>query len=80
MADPHDVAATKIARREFNKRHLDTTMADIRASHGVVYVRGVIKPIRGGATDIKAECELIARVLRVKPEIRDVVLDCVYRS
>lgn len=55
-------------------------MADIRASHGVVYVRGVIKPIRGGATDIKAECELIARVLRVKPEIRDVVLDCVYRS
>lgn len=80
MADPNDVNATKVARREFNKRQLDTTMADIRVSHGVLYVRGTIKTIRGGPADPRSECELIARILRTKPEIRDVVLDCSYRT
>lgn len=80
MADPNDVAATKIARREFNKRQVDVGLADIRVSHGVVFVRGVVKPIRGGPTDVKSECEHIARILRQKPEIRDVILDCTYRS
>lgn len=80
MADPNDVKATKIARREFSKRQVDVTMADVRVSHGVVYVKGVVKPVRGGPPDVRAECELIARILRTKPEIRDVVLDCIYRS
>ncbi|MBV6457082.1 MAG: hypothetical protein HONBIEJF_00189 [Fimbriimonadaceae bacterium] len=79
MADPKDVEATKLVRREFNRRAIDTTMADIRVMHGVVYIRGTIKPMRGGG-DPKGEVELIVRVLRTKPEIRDVVVDATFRT
>lgn len=80
MADPKDLEATKLVRREFNRRAIDTSMADIRVSHGVVYIRGTVKPIRGGAADVRSEVELIARTLRTRGEIRDVVLDVTYRS
>jgi len=80
MADPADVALTKLARREFNRRKVDASLADIRASHGVIYIRGVVKSVRGGPVDPRAECEHIARILKTKPEIRDVVLDCIFRS
>lgn len=80
MADPKDVESTKIVRREFNRRAIDTTLADIRVSHGVVYVRGTIKPMRGAGTDVKHEMDIICRALRTRPEIRDVVVDCVFRT
>lgn len=79
MADPKDVEATKIVRREFNRRAIDITMADIRVMHGVAYIRGTIKPMRGGG-DPKSEVELIVRALRTKPEIRDVVVDATFRT
>ena len=80
MADPNDVAMTKAVRREFNRRKLDMTLADVRVSHGVVYVRGTIKAMRGGAEDPKEECALIARILRTRPEIRDVIIECIFWS
>lgn len=80
MADPKDVEGTKVVRREFNRRAIDTTLADIRVSHGVVYIRGTIKPMKGGATDVKHEVELVCRALRTRAEIRDIVVDCVFRS
>lgn len=79
MADPKDVETTKIVRREFNRRALDTTLADIRVSHGVVYIRGTIRPMRGAA-DAKSTVELIARALRTRPEVRDVVIDATFRG
>jgi hypothetical protein len=81
MADPNDVAAAKIARREFVKRKVDLMLADLRVSHGVCYVRGTVSAERGSNIgDLKAEMELIARILRAKPEFRDVVLDCRYKE
>ncbi|HMS54886.1 MAG TPA: hypothetical protein PKA27_05755 [Fimbriimonadaceae bacterium] len=81
MADNKDVAGTKIVRSIFARRGIDTSRADLRVMHGVAYIRGTVTAIRGsGVTDVKAECEIIARVLRQKPEIRDVVLDCTFRS
>lgn len=80
MADPKDVEMTKLVRREFNRRKIDTTLADIRVSHGVVYLRGTIKPMRGGTEDPREEVAIIAKALRCRPEIRDVVIDCVFRS
>lgn len=81
MADPNDVAGTKMVRREFNKRKIDTSLADIRVMHGVAYVRGTLKPLRGsGITDVRAEVEHIGRIVRTRGEIRDVVIDCTYRT
>ena len=57
------------------------THADVRVSHGVVYVRGTVKAIRGSSViDVRSEMEIIARILRTKPEVKDVVLDCMYRT
>lgn len=79
--DEGDVRATKAARAELSKRGVDLSMADLRCMHGTLYVRGTVKAYRGAnITDIKSEMELIARVLRQKPDIRDVILECMYRG
>ncbi len=80
MADPADVAANKALRREFSRRMIDITQADLRVTHGVAYIRGAIKPIKGGPTDIRKEVELIARLLRTQAGIKDVVIDCAFRN
>ncbi|MCB0826256.1 MAG: hypothetical protein KDC26_08705 [Armatimonadetes bacterium] len=80
MANAADVAANKMARQEFSKRNLDTTRADIRVTHGVCYVRGAVGTIKGGPSDVRAEVETIAKVLRTRQGIKDVVLDCTYRT
>ncbi len=81
MADPKDVEATRVVRKEFIKHRVDTTMADLRVSHGVVYIRGLIKREKGAAyVDLKTETERIARIIRQRPGIRDVVIDCQYRN
>lgn len=84
MADPKDVEATKAARREFSKRAVDISQADLRVMHGVVYLRGTVKAMRSGdgamGGDLRSEIETIARVLRQKAGIRDVVIDVTYRG
>jgi len=81
MGDPNDVHATKLARREFNKHLVDVTQADIRVNHGTVHVRGTIQAQRGSHYhDVEEECQRICRILRQRPEIRDVVMDCTYRN
>lgn len=80
MADPNDVVATKLLRREFTKRQLDISMADLRVSHGVAQIRGVIRLMRGASGDPHEITYLIARHLRARPEIRDVVVDATFRQ
>ncbi len=81
MADPKDIEATRIARREFVKHRVDVNLADLRVSHGVVYLRGIVRAERGAPyTSLQAECEKIARIIRQKANVRDVVLDVTYRT
>jgi hypothetical protein len=81
MADINDVRATKAARSELGRRGIDLTHADVRVLHGVVYVRGSVRAIVGmGITDIRSEMQLVARVLKTRAEIKDVVLDCAFRG
>lgn len=80
MADHKDVETTKLVRREFNRRAIDSSLADIRVSHGVVYIRGTLKPMRGAVGDVKSELDIIVRALRARPEVRDIVCDATIRS
>ena len=80
MADPKDIEGTKLVRREFNKRAIDTSRADIRVMHGVAYVRGSVGLMRGAEGSIDEMLEQISKCLRARPEIRDVVIDCSRRS
>lgn len=63
------------------RRGVDLTLCDLRVMHGVCYIRGTVSAVKGsGVLDIKTEIEHCARLLRQKPEIRDVVIDVRYRS
>lgn len=80
MADPKDVTATKLLRREFNRQRIDMTHADLRVTHGVAYVRGTLAADKGsGHTDLKAAIERIGSNLRQKGVIHDFIMDCRFR-
>ncbi len=70
-----DAATTKMVRREIVRRHIDVTSLQVNAMHGVVYLRGQVKPLLGRECDLEAEMLIIHRILRSRPGIRDVVLE-----
>jgi hypothetical protein len=79
MADPNVVRALRATRCEFSKRGIEITRADIRLVHGGLHIGGTISKMRGSAiTDLKAEVELVAKVLRQKSDIKTVTVDCRY--
>ena len=74
-----DATMTRLVRREVSRRYIDATRLDIKAMHGVVYLRGSIARLRGHDVDLKKELEVIHRVLRGKSGIRDVIIDVTIR-
>jgi len=79
VADEKDVRGLRAARTELSKRGIDISRADVNLRRGVLHIRGNVSAMRGCSfKDLKSEMELVARVLRQKSEIRDVVLDCHY--
>lgn len=80
MADPHDIENTKLCRKEFVKHRIDIGQCDIRVSHGVVYLRGIVRCEKGATYgDVEEETLRIARLIRQRPFVRDVVVDVMYR-
>ncbi|MCC6402428.1 MAG: hypothetical protein IT207_00280 [Fimbriimonadaceae bacterium] len=80
MADPNDVRASKQLRSELGRKMIDVTQADVRVMHGVAYIRGVVKGIVGGPTDLKSALLQVGNGLRQKGIVKDVVIDAVYRQ
>jgi hypothetical protein len=80
VATTEDVRNRKRIRGEFSKRMMDITGLDIQVIHGTVYLRGVIKPVRGGVGDLRAEVQLIANNIRNLGLAKDVVIDCTIRG
>ena len=81
MASIEDVRAIKAARNAFGKWGIDVTHADIRLHHGIVQVRGLLKPLKGFAiTDLRAQTENVSKALRGSNGIKDVVIDCQMRN
>lgn len=80
MAKPEDVRARKKIRSIFIKRMVDITGMNLQVMHGVAYIRGVIKPIKGGAPDLQVELDLITKLIRQDGVVKDVVVDCAIRS
>lgn len=79
MIDEKDLRGLRQARTEITKRGIDIARSDIQVRHGVLTVRGMVASAPGShIPDVKHEMDHIARLLRQKPEIREVVLDCVY--
>jgi hypothetical protein len=74
MVDPNDVRALRVVRTEMTKHGLDVNRADIRVMHGVCYIRGIVAPLTSAnMEDVELEFHRICRLIRQRPEIRDVV-------
>lgn len=80
MADPADVRASKYLRSEMGRKMIDVTQADVRVAHGVAYIRGVVRTMPGGPTELKSAMITCCDGLRQKGMIKDVVIDCAYRG
>ena len=70
-----DASITRMAKREIGRRYIDTTKLDVKAQHGVIFLRGSIGRLRGHDVDLNHELEVIRLILRQKPGIRDVISD-----
>ena len=69
-----DVDTTRKARCEITRRYVDSSMLDVSVMHGVIYLRGSLRPLRGhGEVDLKHEAEVISQVLHRMSGIRQVV-------
>jgi hypothetical protein len=81
MIDARDVHGLRIVRSELSRRGVDIGRADVRLMHGVLTIRGTVKSAPGSHfDDLKTEMEQIARFLRQRAEIREVILDCAYMA
>lgn len=81
MHDARDIQGLRIVRSELSRRGIDVGRADVRLMHGILTIRGTVKPAPGSHFgDLKTEMEQIARFLRQRAEIREVVLDCAYMA
>jgi len=76
MVDQNDFRGQRIARTEFARRGVDISRADLYVMHGIMYMRGEVKPMpKALITDMASEMGIITKILRQRPEIRDIVLD-----
>ena len=81
MAAGEDASLTKMVRSQIARRYIDSSLLDIRVSHGLVTLRGVIRALRTHPDiDLRKEMETISTILRQKAGIRDVVWDVTQRS
>jgi hypothetical protein len=79
--DIEDVRGTKFARSAFTKRGIDITMADVRVTHGVCFVRGRLKAApKTNIKNVETECLQIAGIIRRQANIKECVLDCTYQE
>jgi hypothetical protein len=62
-----------MVRRELARRPLDGSMVQISVTHGVVYLRGTIRAMRGHDIDVLQEIAILSTVLRQRAGVRDVV-------
>jgi hypothetical protein len=62
-----------MVRRELARRPLDCSMVEVSVSHGVIYLRGTIRAMRGHEIDVPQEIAILQTVLKQRAGIRDVV-------
>ncbi len=74
-----DAATTRLVRREIVRRRIDDTLLQVNSMHGVVYIRGEVRSLRGETCDLESEMNIIHRILRSRPGIRDVIIEVNYR-
>ena len=70
-----DMRMANTLRHEVVKRSFDSSRLDVRVHHGVVYLSGEVRPLRGQTVDLRKEMEVLHHIFRNKPGVREVVDD-----
>ncbi|KPJ61938.1 hypothetical protein AMK68_05530 [candidate division KD3-62 bacterium DG_56] len=68
-----DMRLTRACQREVVRRYIDSNRLELKVVNGVCYLNGEIRTIRGVDVDLESEIEMIERLIRGVPGIRDVV-------
>jgi hypothetical protein len=79
VATVDDIRNRKRIRSEFVKRALDITGMDLQVVHGTVYVRGVIRGLKGGS-GARVELEHVVTAIRQLNLARDVIIQATVRD
>jgi hypothetical protein len=79
MRSESDTRGLKLARSEFSRRGLDISRADFRLTRGVLQVQGILGVGHSSNSDVKSAVEIIFKVLKSKPEIKDIVITAMFR-
>jgi osmotically-inducible protein OsmY len=64
---------TRSCQREVTRRYVDSNRMEIKVVNGICYLNGEIRPVRGVEVDLESEIEMIERLLKALPGIKDVV-------
>ena len=76
-----DALQTRMVQRTLFRRYVDASRVDVRVTHGVCYLRGFISKLRTHPqVDLEQEAEVIRKILRQKPGIREVIWEVVLRQ
>jgi acid phosphatase class B len=75
-----DMQMTRRVQREIGKRvALDSTQVNTRAVHGVVYITGRVRAMRGAVNlSLEDEMQIVAQNIKRIPGVRDVVIEVSY--
>lgn len=74
-----ETRALKLARTEISKRGFDIGRSDIQLHRGTLTIRGIIATTRGASVqNPEKEMNIVGTVLRQRPDIKDVVIDCIF--
>ena len=68
-----------MVRRELARRPIDCSLVDIYVSHGVVYLRGTLRGIRGHDIDLQQELTTLMTILKQRQGIREVINELLLR-
>ncbi len=74
-----DIALRRQLMHEVAKRPIDYSLLDLHVVHGVVYLRGTVRKLRGYDADPEQEIQTLCRIFRQKQGIRQVVNEVTIR-
>jgi len=66
---------SRAARREMSRHTVDCGEVQISASHGVIYLHGRVRPMRGHEENFEQGVTGLLKALRQRMGVRDVVTD-----
>jgi hypothetical protein len=67
----------RVVRRELGRHALDCAEVTITAHHGVIYLHGRVRPMRGHETVFELSVSNFLKVVRQRPGVREVIAEWV---